>query len=511
MRRVLAGLTTTVMIASTMALGGAATASGAAQQDLPRTIPALRSWTSGGTGYSFAAGARVVAATSALGGTAQQLATDLKSVTGVEVPAVVGGTPRAGDVVLRLGSAPGGTEGYRLTVAATTVVEANAEAGAFYGGRSVLQLLRQSRTLPGGTATDWPLYPERGLMVDAGRKYFSLPWLRERIRDMAYLKLNVLHLHLSDVHGFRLESASHPEVTSAQHYTKHQLADLIAYAARYHVRIVPELDFPGHMNAILASHPELKLVSRTGVVNDGFIDLSKPAAYGLMRDLITEYLPLFPHKYWHIGADEYVTDYDDYPQLAAYAKQQYGPNATGKDAYYGFINWANDIVRAGGKTARMWNDGLKPGGATLTVNPNIVVEHWSMSGPWQTPWFGDAYSPSQLVANGHKILNAAITPTYYTVGGYGESLNRSPGNMYESWDPNIFVDSSRLSAADQPKNLGSKLHVWCDEPDKQTEAQIATAIRERLRVMAQHTWRTPSVPFYWQFVPIMDAVGPAPG
>ncbi|WP_280427762.1 family 20 glycosylhydrolase [Nocardia brasiliensis] len=79
-----------------------------------------------------------------------------------------------------------------------------------------------------------------------------------RSAGMGQLKLNLLHLHFSDTSGFRLESVRHPEVTAAQHYSKQDIRDLIAYAARHQVEIVPEVDLPGHMNGILAAHPELK-------------------------------------------------------------------------------------------------------------------------------------------------------------------------------------------------------------------------------------------------------------
>ncbi|WP_436499492.1 family 20 glycosylhydrolase [Actinokineospora sp. HUAS TT18] len=506
--KILRGLGAIVVVVATTVTGAVASAQGAAAAlGAPKVVPGLRNWAPAGEGYTFAAGARVVAEDAALSDTARMFAAELHSLTGLAVPWQVGGAPRAGDLRLRVGAAAGGAEGYRLTVAPVLTIQ-GAGAGVYYGTRTVLQLLRQNRSLPGGTADDWPLYPERGLLLDAGRKYFTVPWLRDRIRDMSYLKMNHLHLHLNDVHGFRLESESHPEITSAEHYTKQEIRDLIDYAAARNVRILPELDFPGHMDAILNAHPELRLVSKTGQVQPGFIDLSKPAAYELIEDLIREYLPLFPSEYFHIGGDEYVTNYDDFPQLADYARAKYGPNATGKDAYLGFINWANEIVRSAGKTTRAWNDGLKPGGSTLTVNPNIIIEHWSMSGP--PPWIGPAYNVRQLIAAGHRVHNSTFTPTYFATGGWAALFNAHPAFMYDTWDPSLFVDGTRLSDAERPYNLGSKLHVFCDDPNALTEEQIAQEIHYRLRVMAQHTWRTPSPWFYTLFIPVMNAVGTAP-
>lgn len=450
----------------------------------PKTVPALQKWTAGSGSYVFTAAARVVA-DPALAATARTFAADLRALTGSPI-AVVRGPAAAGDIELR--SRPAKPEEYFLDIAQKITIE-GAGGGVFNGTRTVLQLLRQSHTIPAGTAHDWPVYPERGLLLDAGRKYFSVPWLRDRIRELAYLKLNVLHLHLSDNLGFRLESRTHPEVVSAQHYTKQEIRDLIAYAAAYHVEIVPELDFPGHMDAILAAHPELKLVDKRGKVSDGFVDLSKPAAYDLMRDLITEYLPLFPGRYWHVGADEYVTNYADYPQL------------DGKAAFYRYVNWADGLVRAAGKTARMWNDGIKAG---ATVNPDIIVDHWSAGG--LTPWWGDAYTPQQLVDAGHRVSNNAFTPLYYMLGVRGSLLTAPTAAMYDTWEPNTFVGGARLS--DPSQNLGAKLHVWCDEPNAQTEAQIAAGIADRLRVLSQQTWGSPKpAALFLSYLVIIRAVG----
>lgn len=478
----------------------------------PTTLPAVRQWSAGGTSFTFTATSRVVVAAAdvpRLSDTAALFADELQGVTGVDVP-VVSGTPRTGDLVLRLGDVSGTTspERHRVVSAPTLQVVAPTRQGVLLGTRSVLQWLRQGRTVAGGTVTDWPAYPDRGLMVDAGRRYLSLPFLRKQIREMSYLKLNYFHLHLSDFTGFRIESETHPEIVSEEHYTKQEIRDLIAYADRRGIIVVPEIDAPGHLRHVLDAHPELRLVSKDGVPNEDNIDLSDPASYDLLRDLLEEYLPLFPSPWWHIGADEYVTDYDAYPQLAAFAKATYGPAALGKDVYHGYFNWANAIVKAHGKTARAWNDGLKPGGWTVPIDRDIVIEHWSQSGP--PPWFGPAYTAQQLVDQGHTVFNASFT-TYYTLGGWGATFgNTHPLALYDAWDAGLFVDGSRLSSAATAKNRGAKIHLWCDEPDPQTESEIEAELFHRLQVLAQKTWGTPHPWFYTSFIGVMDAVGSAP-
>lgn len=463
-----------------------------------QTVPALQQWTAGTGSFSFTGSSRIVvdpAYASTLNAEAATFATDLGVLASRTITVVQQATPATGDIFLTLGGSDA-AEGYTMTVGSSVRIQASTGAGAFYGTRTVLQLLRLSNTIAAGTARDWPVKPERGLMVDQGRKFFTVDWLTKHIKELAYLKMNVLHFHLSDTFGFRLESSTHPEIVSAQHYSKQDIANLVALGNKYHVTIVPEIDMPGHMNAILAPHPELQLDNTSGAKDPYYLDLSEPGAYTLAQDLINEYLPLFPAKYWHVGADEYVSNYAAYPQLLTYARAHYGANATAKDTYYGFINWVNDLVRAGGKTLRMWNDGIKSGDGTINPASNIVVEFW----------YNYGLSPQQLLGRGHTIANESWDPTYYVLGG------SKPNNTwaYETWQPNLFQGSQTID--DASRNLGSNVHVWCDSPNAETEDQIAGGIKYTLRVLAQQTWGSPKpVATYANWVPIVDAVGRSPG
>ena len=157
--------------------------------------------------------------------------------------------------------------------------------------------------------------------------------IAQRIRALSDLKLNLLHLHFSDDQGFRIQSETHPEVTSKPALSKDDVRALIAEATRRHMTIVPELDMPGHMTAALAQHPELQLTNAAGQKQPDKLDVTLPAARKFAADLVGEYMGLFPAPWWHMGADEYLgafsteADYNQYPQLAAYAQAKYGPNA----------------------------------------------------------------------------------------------------------------------------------------------------------------------------------------
>ncbi|MEU1071108.1 family 20 glycosylhydrolase [Streptomyces sp. NPDC005878] len=495
--RLLRFLIAAVCALAALTLPGVAAAPARAAAAPPQTVPALRQWTAGSGAYTFTDTSRIAvdpASAARLGDEAATLADDLAARTGRTV-AVVTGAPATGDIALGLGDTTLPAEGYRMTVGAAVTIRAGTDTGAFYGTRTLLQLLHQSASVPAGTAVDWPTKPERGLMIDQGRKFFTVAWVGQHIKELAYLKLNYFHFHLSDTFGFRLESSTHPEIVSTDHYTKQDIADLVALGQRYHVTIVPEIDTPGHMNAILAAHPELRLKNRSGTASAEFIDLSLPGSYTLIKDLVNEYLPLFPARYWHIGADEYVTDYGSYPQLLTYARAHYGPGATAKDTYYGYVNWADALVRAGGKTTRMWNDGIKSGDGTVTPNADIVVEYW----------YNYGLTPQQLAAAGHTVANESWTPTYYVLGGAKPDTRW----MYETWTPDLFQGGATLS--DPVRNPGSLIHVWCDNPGAETEDQIAGGIMYPLRGLAQQTWGSPKpVASYAAFTPIVAAVGHNP-
>ena len=467
----------------------------------PQTVPALQSWTASSGAFVWGVASRVVvdpAYATQLSGDANTFATDLSALEGRSV-AVATGAAGAGDILLTLGGSQP-AKGYTMTVGDSISIQGSTTTGEFWGTRTVLQMLHQSPTIPAGTASDAPTKPERGLMIDTGRNFFPVPWVENQIRDMSYLKLNYLQLHLSDNFGFRLESSTHPEITSAQHYSKQDIANIIAVANQYHVIVVPEIDMPGHMDAILSGElsigKDYRLKDSSGNISSSYIDLSIPGARTLISDLINEYLPLFNNSpYWHLGADEYVTNYSAYPQILTYAQQNYGPNATAKDTYYGFVNWADSLVRAGGNTMRMWNDGIRSGDGTLTVNPDIIVEVWTNAG----------LSPQQLIDAGHTVANESWTPTYYVYGG----MKPDTTWMYQSWNPDLFNQTQTIN--NTTKNLGSLIHVWCDNPSAETLDQTAAGIKYPLRDLAQMTWGSPKpVATYAAFVPIMDAVGRNP-
>ena len=514
------------LLAVALPAWGASAASAANQR--PATLPALREWVGGNGGVTLRGGARVVVRRNrkTLRPEARQLAEDLRRLTGRRwrTTARRRARLRRGDVLLELGSrdrALGG-EGYSLRIGRTVRIAARGSAGVFYGGRTLLQLLRSGRRLPVGRARDWPRYPERGLMLDNGRQFFTPGWLEKRIRELAGLKLNLLHLHFSDDQGFRLESQSHPEIVSNPHLTKADVRRLVALGRRQHLTIVPEIDAPGHMTAALAHHPELQLRNAVGQPQPDKLDVTLDASRRFLGDLLDEYLALFPGPWWHTGADEYLgiasteADYEAvYPQLSAYARARYGAGAGGKDAVLDFANWVGARVRRAGKELRVWSDGIE-GGKAVKLDPRTAVEWWENRA---------SASPTELVARGHRVLNAGWWPLYYVTGGTFSGLRAKVEEMYEGWEPRRFegpysspwfgagplVPDPQFLAPGEPRQLGATLNVWNDQPGAMSEDQIAAGIRPRLRVLAQKTWASPQLAAsYAEFARLVEPVSPAP-
>jgi len=472
------------------------------------SIPSVQRQHAAGRSFHLTSASRLIVAAhtdAAVRSAADLLASDLAAITGGQ-PLVAHGAPRMGDIVLRQNprDAALGPEEYKLDIGEHVTISASTPAGIFYGAQTLLQFLKQSRNLPGMAINDRPAYPIRAVMVDVGRKYFSVPWLMSTIREMAYLKLNTLHLHLTDNQGFRIQSRTHPELNKGTSpvYSYNDIRRLVDWAQRCHVTVVPELDLPAHASTILAAHPEMRLVSSSGKVAADKLDLSKPAAYRLVDDLIGEYLPLFPGPYWHAGADEYLHpgEFNDYPQMADYARAHWGTAANGVDTYLNYVNSVDTLVRAHGKRTWAWSDPHEylPYAGVATLNKDITLEAWN------------GYSdPKQLIEQGYRLVNATYQPLYYNVGIPFTDASK----LYQEWAPNgtFSIGSYSGVAPDAPHLQGAEFCIWCDSAAAETEAGVALHIATPLRAFAQNCWGAPKlVKDFAQFTGVVKRIGAAP-
>ncbi len=455
-------------------------------------MPALANWTPAEGSYHFGSGARIVARDPVSRRVADTLADDLDAA-GKDTVRVTGrATVRAGDIVIDVDPARRslGGEGYELRAGRSLEITGAGEAGAFYGTRTLLQLLSRSADVPAGRTVDVPRYKERGVGVCACYINISLPWLENLVRDMAYRKQNQLLLEL------KVKSARHPEANSWGYYTRSEMRRLVALGEKYHVTIVPEINSPGHMDPWLEKRPDLQLTDSDGTPQPSRLDVTKDAAFDYYTSLIDEYAEVFPATSWHMGADEYMlgSDFAKYPQIEAYAKKKYGARATPQDAFIDFVNRVHAYAAAKGKRLRIWNDGLT-GDNTVPVAPGTTVEHW----------LDVRTKPSGLIARGHPVMNAAYS-LYLVRGGFHTNTRK----LYdERWDPRVF-EGERLATG---KGVtGAKISLWPDNGRGETENEVATAMAPPLAHIAQVTWGDPHPDAtYDAFTERAESVGHAPG
>ena len=198
---------------------------------------------------------------------------------------------------------------YRLRFGSTVAIEAETEWGALAGLATIAQL-----GAGGGFAVrdveDAPRFPWRGVMVDPARRFLSVDTLKRTLDAMWFYKLNVLHLHLTDDQGFRFPSLAFPELASATAYSRQDLRELVAYAADRGVRVVAELDMPGHTTSWLAAHPQWASAPVAASVRFGLhktrLDPANPDWLHAVDTLLGELAEVFPDEFVHFGGDEAV-------------------------------------------------------------------------------------------------------------------------------------------------------------------------------------------------------------
>ncbi|GAA3784750.1 hypothetical protein GCM10023083_21040 [Streptomyces phyllanthi] len=457
----------------------------------PVTVPALSDWAPGEGSYVFARGARIVARDKKSLQVADTLADDLRAAGRGAVP-VVRGTARAGDIVVDIDPSVArlGAEGYELRVGTRLSITGRTDTGAFYGTRTLLQLLAQGDRVPAGRAVDVPEFGERGVGVCACYVHISTEWLENLVRDMAYHKLNQLLLEL------KVKSDAHPEANTWGYYTKDEIRRLVALGEKYHVEIIPEINSPGHMDPWIENRPDLQLTDSDGVKQPSRLDVTQQAAFDYYTSLIDEYAQVFPAASWHMGADEYMlgSDFAKYPQILRYARDKYGADATPQDAFIDFVNRVHAYAASKGKKLRIWNDGLT-GANTVPVTAGTTIEHW----------LDVAVKPSRLIARGYPVMNAAYA-LYLVRGGFHSDTE---GLYDQSWDPRGF-EGEKLASRDGV--TGAKISLWPDNGRGETENEVAVALDPALRHIAQATWGSPHPDAtYAEFTARAQAVGHAPG
>lgn len=423
----------------------AATAVSAAEPDL---IPLPREMTAQDGFFTLQPATRILA-DSASRPAAVLLAARLRQGTGYAIPVKSGKRSGAGVILLTTaGSDPRlGPEGYELTVTPNEVtVRAPGAAGIFYGTQTLLQLLPPeifaSNAVAGKTwqapcvaISDAPRFQWRGLMLDVARHFFTKPEVEQIMDVMALHKLNVLHLHLVDDQGWRIEIKRYPRLTSVGawrsginfglnanattnygkdgryggYYTQKDIRDLVRYGEARHITIVPEIEMPGHSSAALSAYPELSCTGgpfntdMTAGVHTGVYCAGNDDSYKFLQGVLTEVFALFPSKYVHVGGDEVpYSNWLNCPKCEARMKAEHLQSGKQLESY--FIRRMEKFINAHGKTLIGWSE-IRDGG--LAQNAAVM------------DWIGGAV---EAASAGHNVV---MTPTRYCYLDHYQSHDRA--------------------------------------------------------------------------------------
>ena len=472
-----------------------------AQNAKPFVIPELKEW-KGTTGeFTLNEQTRIVYPKNQpeLQRIAQMVAEDCKEMFH-HTPAIVEGKGQKGDIILSLKADKKlGKEGYAISITDRINLSAPEAVGVYLGTRTLLQMAEQNLALPKGVIRDFPDYEIRGFMIDCGRKFIPMHYLRDYVKIMAYYKMNCFQIHLNDngfkqffendwdktYAAFRLESDTYPGLTARDgHYTKQEFIDLQKLAESCFVEIIPEIDAPAHTLAFAHYMPEI------GSKEYGMdhLDLFNPKTYEFMDGLFKEYLegeePVFRGKRVHIGTDEYSNK---------------DPKVVEK--FREFTDRYIRYVESFGKQACVWGALTHAKGETPVKSENVIM----------SAWYNGYAEPRDMVKQGYKLISIPDGLTYIVpaAGYYYDYLNCK--HLYENWTP-AHVGKEVFDEKD-PAILGGMYAVWNDHCGNGISTKdIHHRCYPALQTLAVKMWTgvSKSVP-YEEFDEKRHALSEAPG
>ncbi|MDI4635408.1 family 20 glycosylhydrolase [Pelomonas sp. V22] len=509
--------------------------------ELPALIPAPVAVEQRAGEFKLDAGTRIAVQSPELNAEAEALAQRLRRATGFKLPIDHGKATHGAGQRIVLGIEAGlPAEGYRLSVDRRRVqLVGVSPAGVFRGTQTLLQLLpkevesatpsRSPRwSLPAVQIQDQPRFGWRGLMLDVSRHFFSVAEVKDFIDQMAKYKFNLLHWHLSDDQGWRIEIKSRPRLTEVGawrvgkvgrfgsfappaadeprdyggFYTQEQVREIVAYARARHIAVMPEIDMPGHSLAALAAYPELACEPGSFAVNAGEQLLTWPAGgplssvvdntlcpakeqvYEFARQVFSELAQLFPFEYVHMGGDETARNFWAKSEaIKALMEREKLPNFNAVQAY--FVTRLQKIIAAEGKKMMGWDEILEGG----LVSEAAVMSWRGMKGGIEAARLGHqvVMSPNDFVyldlMQGDAVVEA---PVYGTV-----RLSKT----YQFEPLPEGVDARRV--------LGGQANLWTEQIYNQRQLQYMTW--PRAMAVAESLW-SPKEHKRWEgFVPRVEA------
>lgn len=468
-------------------------------QEKPFVIPELKEW-KGGKGYFIPTGeARIVYTDSTLREIAEQFAQDYQKMFSVRLN-VSDRKAQKGDFVLSLKKDRElGQEGYTINIDKQVNISASKAIGVYWATRTLLQIAEQSdnRQLPQGTIRDYPDYAMRGFVIDCGRKFIPMDYLRDMVKILSYYKMNVFHIHLNDngfkqyfnhdwdktYAAFRLECETFPGLTARDgYYTKQEFIHFQEEAEKQFVEIIPEIDAPAHTLAFSQYKPEI------GSKEYGMdhLDLSNPETYAFMDALFEEYIggnnPVFRGPKVHIGTDEYSNK---------------DPNVV--EQFRAFTDHYINYVEKFGKQAFVWGALTHANGKTPVKSDNVGMY----------AWYNGYAEPKEMVKQGYKLVSIPDGLVYIVpaAGYYYDYLNTE--YLYNHWTPAHVGDV--VFEEKDPAILGGMFAVWNDHVGNGISVKdIHHRAFPALQTVAAKTWSSAvSVP-YAQFDSLRKKLSEAP-
>ncbi|HMI49046.1 MAG TPA: beta-N-acetylhexosaminidase [Gemmatimonadaceae bacterium] len=380
----------------------------------------------------------------------------------------------SGSVELRLASDPSlGQDGYRLTVTSDSVrLVAGTPAGLFHGVQTIRQLLpadiesdigiERTWPIPAVTIVDKPRFAWRGSMLDPARHFLTVKEVEQYIDLLALYKLNVLHLHLTDDQGWRIQINSRPNLTAVGSlsqagggrggfYTQQDYQEIVRYAQARYITIIPEIEMPGHSSAATKSYPEVSCSSTFCV--------DKEETYALLDDVVREVSALTPGPWFHIGGDEVV--------------------GLTPEQYAHFIERVEPIVNKYGKVMIGWEEIAK-----AHLKPSTIVQQWKSDSATAALKYGSKliFSPSDKA-----YLDMKYTAT--TELGLTWAAMIEVNTAY-NWDPATY-----MPGVTEQNIVGIEPPIWGETV--RNIAAVEYLAMPRLVALAEVAW-TPQPLREWQ-------------
>jgi len=371
--------------------------------------------------------------------------------------------------------AVGENESYTIDIThRQALLHAPTVIGAIRGLETVLQLLDTDRRgffMSGVKIQDQPRFPWRGLLIDVGRHFEPVEVLKRNLDAMAAVKLNVLHWHLTEDQGFRVESKKYPKLhqlgSDGNYYTQEQIKDVIAYARERGIRVVPEFDIPGHSTSWLVGYPELGsapgpyTIERRPGIFEPALDPTREEVYKFLDGFLGEMAALFPDAYMHIGGDENEgKQWDRNPAIQAFMQAKGIKDNHALQAY--FNTRLLKILQKHGKKMIGWDEVLQP-----ELPKDIVIHSWR--------------GTAALADAARKGYDGILSNGYYI------DLIQ-PASQHYVADP--LPANSTLTPEEAKHVLGGEATMWAEWVTPET---IDSRIWPRTAAIAERLWSPRSV------------------